>query len=294
MVLILFALGLVFGSFTGAQVWRLRARQLVEDKAAGEEVDGKEFRRLKPLLGKSASQDRSRCLECGHTLAWYDLLPLVSWISTGGKCRYCKKAIGNFEPAMEVGVGLYFTISYIAWPFPRVSPLEWALFALWLIAGVLFAILFAYDAKWFLLPDNINYSLIATGLLFALTYFALQPSVETATSIVGSIAMIAGLYWILYLVSKGEWVGFGDVKLGVGLGLLIADWQKAFLAVFLANFIGCIIVLIFVLMRREVRRHMQLPFGPMLIMGAILAVLWGESIMLWYNELILSSTRFFI
>src|SRR3954468_7466811 len=85
----LMILGLCLGSFAGATVWRLRARQLVEDKAEGEKVDGKEYKKLLPLTQTTTATDRSRCLHCGHTLAWYDLLPLVSWVSTKGRCRYC-------------------------------------------------------------------------------------------------------------------------------------------------------------------------------------------------------------
>ena len=74
-------LGAIFGSFVGAQVWRLRARQLKEDQQAGEKVDKKEMKRLSHLLKKNVRSDRSRCLHCSHVLAWYDLIPLVSWLS---------------------------------------------------------------------------------------------------------------------------------------------------------------------------------------------------------------------
>src|SRR6476661_6297359 len=101
-------IGLVMGSFAGAQVWRLRARQLVEDSSNGESVDSHELKRLRPLTGRKTSEDRSQCLSCGHTLAWYDLVPLASWASTQGKCRYCKKPIGKFEPFIEIGTALIF------------------------------------------------------------------------------------------------------------------------------------------------------------------------------------------
>src|SRR6478609_4310093 len=94
---ILGVFGLLFGSFAGASVWRLRAWQLVADKKAGDEdVDEAELKQLKPLTKATFRTDRSRCLHCGHELAWYDLLPLASWLSTGGKCRYCRKPIGYF------------------------------------------------------------------------------------------------------------------------------------------------------------------------------------------------------
>lgn len=100
---VLGVLGLIFGSSQGATVWRLRARQLREDKRDGEPYDKKEYARLIPLTKPSLTDDCSRCLDCGHELAWYDLVPLVSWLATGGKCRYCRKPIGAFEPLMETG-----------------------------------------------------------------------------------------------------------------------------------------------------------------------------------------------
>ena len=80
-------LGAILGSFAGAQIWRLRARQLMEDKKAGEKVDQKELKKLSPLI-KKISKDRSRCLSCGHELKWYDLIPVVSWVAGLGRCRY--------------------------------------------------------------------------------------------------------------------------------------------------------------------------------------------------------------
>ena len=79
-------LGAVMGSFIGAQVWRVRARQLVEDKQAGEPVDTLELRRLKPLL-KPLKDDRSQCLSCGHELRQYDLLQVVSWLAKIGRAH---------------------------------------------------------------------------------------------------------------------------------------------------------------------------------------------------------------
>ena len=102
--------GLVLGSFAGAQVWRLRARQLVADKKAGESYDKAEYKKLSPLLKGKKQQDRSRCLSCGHQLGLRDLIPLISWLSTRGRCRYCDKRIGYFEPLMELSLAVAFMV----------------------------------------------------------------------------------------------------------------------------------------------------------------------------------------
>lgn len=279
---ILLFLGLCFGSFAGAQVWRLRARQLMEDKAEGEDYDKKELKALLPLTQHKVSDDRSQCLHCGHQLAWYDLLPLVSWLSTGGKCRYCHAKIGNFEPLIELGVAVFFAASFLFWPQPLTAPLEIIQFIIWLITGVMLAILLAYDAKWFLLPDRIVFPLIALATLYAGIELVQTTNVFlTVLSLIGAAFILSGIYLLLWLISRGKWIGFGDVKLGLILALLLGRWELALLALFLANLVGCIIVLPG-LATKKLSRTTQIPFGPMLIIGFVIAALFGDAIIAWY------------
>lgn len=275
-------LGLAMGSFAGATVWRLRATELKQSKKAGEKVNAGEYEMLSPLTKTSITTDRSRCLHCGHTLKWYDLIPLASWLSTRGKCRYCKRFIGLFEPAIEVGMALLFVVSYALWPESLTLMHEVITFGLWLIAGVLLVILFAYDLKWFLLPNQVVFPLIGVAGLIALINLFTSPNIlESILSLAISIGILSGLYLLLWLVSKGTWIGFGDVKLGLALALLLGQWQLAFLALFLANIIGCLIVLPGML-RGKITRKTHVPFGPLLISGAVIAMLFGHSIINWY------------
>lgn len=279
--------GATLGSFAGATVWRLRARQLFYDKKNGEPVDAKEYNRLKKLLGKKVSQDRSQCLHCGHELKWFELIPVVSWLALRGKCRECKRPIGWFELAMELGVAAFFVLSYAFWPVPITDALTVALFVSWLVAGVGLAILFSYDAKWYLLPDSVNVFVAIVGAISVGLMMLI--SGDVSGMLVGallSVAILSGLYFILYVVSRRAWIGFGDVKLGIGLGLLVGDWQLALLTLFLANLIGCLIV-VPLMARGKVTRTTQIPFGPFLILGAIIAKLFGFIIIEWYLGLIL-------
>ena len=275
--------GLVFGSFAGASVWRLRAKQLVADKKAGEPVDHTEYTKLKKLVGQKTSADRSRCLHCGYTLRWYDLIPLVSWLTLGGKCRECRKPIGIMEPLIELGTALFFVLSYVLWPYDLTTGLQIASFVTWLAAGVGFAIMFAYDLRWFLLPDRINFSVIGLGFISAvLMVIQSAHPLDAVVNVFGSIMVLSGLYFVLYLVSKGRWIGFGDIKLGLGLGLLLGDWQLAIIGLFLANFIGCLIV-IPLMVTGKLKRDSHVPFGPLLILGAIAAKLIGGGIAAFYT-----------
>lgn len=275
------------GSFVGASTWRLRAFQLKADKEAGEKVDKAEFKRLVPLTKTTVKDDRSHCLSCGYNLQWYDLLPIISWVLLRGKCRQCKKPIGWFELLIELGVATFFVVSYLFWPHALTTAAALSEFILWLVAGVALALLFSYDAKWFLLPDIASYSLMVIGaLLSILTIITSSHHLEQLLIVVGSVAALGGIYFFLYIISRGKWVGFGDVKLGVGLGLLLADWKLALLALFAANLIG-VIVVIPGLIQGKLRSNSQVPFGPLLILGAIVAELWGMPLINFYVQHIL-------
>jgi leader peptidase (prepilin peptidase)/N-methyltransferase len=268
--------GLALGSFAGATVWRLRSKQLIEDLRDGDEVDAEELERLRPLSGLKATEDRSRCLRCGHVLAWYDLLPLVSWLGLRGRCRYCKAPIGPFEPIMELAVAGAFIVSYILWPGSLELWHEIVYFLLWLVAIVMLSVLFAYDFKWFILPDQIVFPLIGVGLVSSGLRVALSENmIATALGVLGAVLVLSGLYYALWLVSSGSWVGFGDVKLGLALGLLLGDWHLALVALFSANLIGSLLVIPGMLSGR-VGRKSHVPFGPLLIAGAFVAMLVGE------------------
>ena len=296
-------LGMVMGSFAGAQIWRLRARQLHDDyqrenslakkkkltKYEKEElselkIDNKEFaterKKLGSLLKQKVRNDRSRCLSCGHELKWYDLLPVISWLSLGGKCRYCKSPIGWMEITLEIVMAGLFAGTFVWWSSFDVNGI--ISLVIWLISLVLLAILFVYDFRWSLLPDKINWSFIALGLVFAILKLTQAASLTSAVwSLLGSVFVLSGIYLFLHLISRGKWVGFGDVKLGLGLGLFLGDWLLALLALFLANLIGTLLVLPGML-RGTLKGDARIPFGPLLIIGFLISWFVGEKIISWY------------
>lgn len=251
-------LGAIFGSFAGAVAWRLHVKRTIVN-------------------------DRSECESCHHRLAWYDLIPIVSWLSLGGKCRYCKKPIGWLALLAEGGTAAAFTASYIFWPLGWESWQAIALFILWLSYLVALAVLLVYDARWMLLPDRIILPLMLLGFVDAALRTSLMPGAsiaDLATHVVLGVGVLAGLYGGLYVLSRGQWVGFGDVKLSVFIGAVLG-WQGALLTLALANVIGLFVVLPG-LATGKLKRTSRVPFGPFLIAGFVIAGLFGEQIIRWY------------
>lgn len=284
-------LGLIAGSFAGATVWRLRARQLKEDKKAGEKVSQREVKRVGELADVTVTSDYSRCLSCHHRLAWYDLIPLVSWVMLRGKCRYCKEPIGCMEPLIELGMMAFFVASYAVWSV--VQPLDIVSLVLWLVVGTGLGILLVYDLKWFLLPNRVVFPLMAVAAVYAgVQVIGSEQQIPTLITLVQAAVILSGLYYILYQFSRwrygdeGAWIGFGDVKLGLILALTLVSWQQAFLCLFLANLLGCVIVLP-QMVRGAVTRKTQVPFGPMLIAGWVISGLCGATIIAWYMHLMI-------
>ncbi|HPF31190.1 MAG TPA: prepilin peptidase [Candidatus Saccharibacteria bacterium] len=273
--LVLIIFGLCMGSFAGALVWRLRAFQLKEEKNDGEKINDSEYEKLEKLTKNKVKNDYSRCLNCSYKLKWYDLIPLFSWISLKGKCRHCHKKIGYMEPAVELFTALFFVLSYIYWPESLNTFFGFTSFILWLIAGVGLAVLFVYDVKWYLLPNRVSKFVLFVGIINSLIVLVQSnDKFHSIISILFALFILSGLYWILHKISKGKWIGFGDVELGLGLALMLADWRLAFIALFMANFIGCLIVLP-PLLAGKLERNSKIPFGPLLIIGFIFAKLAG-------------------
>lgn len=270
--------GLVLGSFAGAQVWRLRAHQLVADKKASESYNKAEYKKLSPLLKGKKQQDRSRCLSCGHQLGLRDLIPLISWLSTRGRCRYCGKRIGYFEPLVELSLAVAFMVSFLVWPW-HLAGLQWVLFAVWCVSLVLLIMLVAYDIKWRILPDFLTVSYGLVSLVFVVLRYFIVNDVKLHSLAIALIIM-SGVYGVLYLISKGKWIGLGDVKLGVGLGLILASWQTAFVGLFLANLIGCVLV-IPGLASKKLKANSEIAFGPLLALGSFISFFVGARIMDW-------------
>jgi prepilin signal peptidase PulO-like enzyme (type II secretory pathway) len=268
----LLILGLCLGSFVNALVWRLREQeQLLVTKPKG---IGKQLRKL------SITRGRSMCTHCGHALAPKDLVPVLSWLYLRGKCRYCHKPIVD-TPLAELLLPLLFILSYSAWPF---VPNGWdevaiAVFVVWLLILTCFLALAIYDARWQLLPNKLVVPLTIMGAAMvallaydAADWYVLRDAVAAAVG-------YFGVFYVLYSVSKEQWIGGGDVKIAISLGLIAGSPLAATLALFIASCTGTIFALPMIIRRQK---KAMIPFGPFLIAGTIAVFLWENEIMTWY------------
>jgi prepilin signal peptidase PulO-like enzyme (type II secretory pathway) len=270
---ILAGLGLCLGSFVNALVWR------VHEQAKG----GKKKQKLKEAKQLSIAKGRSLCPNCRHQLSARDLIPLFSWLSLRGKCRYCHKSISVQYPLVELVTAILFVASYIFWPIP-LAGVELVSFGIWLIVLTGLMALLVYDLRWYLLPNRILYPL--TGIASVMAFVRVVSAVEPYWAFIETLfAVLVGgsLFYILFQVSKGKWIGGGDVKLGWLLGILVATPARALLTIFIASVLGSL-VSVPLLLSGRLKKNAVIPFGPFLIVGAIIVMLFGGDILDWYRQ----------
>jgi len=270
-VLALFLLGLCFGSFTNALVWRLHELE------TSKKLTKKQRQELSILHG------RSMCPHCRHGLAWYDLLPIASWLSLEGKCRYCHHPISWQYPLVELLGALLFAGSYLAWPY-GFDAAGIVAFGFWLVFLIGFLALAVYDLRWMLLPNKVVYVLL--GLAVVLTLFKLftwgDPGAVLVEALAGFLS-IGGLFYVLYQVSGGKWIGGGDVKLGFMIGILVGGPLNSLLVIFIASSLGTLVSLP-LMARKSLKATSRIPYGPFLLAATVVTYLYGARVADWYTQ----------
>ena len=243
---IMFVLGSAIGSFLCCQARRI---ELKETK--------------KKTLGP-----RSVCMSCNEQLKWYENIPIISWIVLGGKCRHCKAKIGIGELLSELGLGAAFAFSSTTVNVETTSVLEWVKFAAVLLLTTSLGFLAIYDGLYGELPNLALWITLGLSVVVAIVSHLDAFQCDVLLDMVLAVAILGGLYYLLYLISKGEWVGDGDWVLGTIIAIALGKPWLALVALFLSNFIACIVMLPFM----KGKKKKQIYFGPFLVIAFVITI----------------------
>lgn len=226
-------------------------------------------------LGKSIVSPPSACPECGHPIRWHDNLPVVAWVLLRGRCRDCGTRISPRYPIVEAATGALFAGTYL------VFGLVWVLPAyLVFVATTVVLVLTDLDHK--RIPNAILYPATTAAVALLVLGAAGDGTLADVPRAVAGGAVYFGVLLAIALIARGGF-GMGDVKLSFLLGTFLGyrSWGTLWSGIFLAFLIGGLVSLLLLITRRKGRKD-AIPFGPPLIFGAWVAIVWGEQLVTWY------------
>ena len=266
--LVVFIFGLVIGSFLNVVIFRLDTEEKIVNS-------------------------RSKCLACGHPLSWYDMFPVFSFLSLGGKCRYCGKKISWQYPLVEAATGIGF-VAFFAKFFGTFDMLTLDAEGVFSALGVLgflsliyvfaaMVVMFVFDLRHYIIPDSVIYPAIAVASAWKLAEMLIPGGRLCLASLIPIFfpaLLAAGLFYALILITKGEGMGGGDVKLGFLMGMVLG-YPNILLALFVGFISGAVVGVPLVVGKKKNMKSM-VPFGPFLIFGFLVSYFYGTSIIDWY------------
>src|SRR3989344_1785524 len=246
--LAVFIFGLIFGSFANVIVLRLNT-------------------------GESLIFGGSRCFFCGHRLKPFELVPVLSFFVLGGRCGECGAKISWQYPLVELSSAFLFLFIYV---FGQNGQHSVPAVILPVVFFWLLLVISVYDLRHKIIPDSLAYSAIAVSVLFRFFDF-------------GWSHFLTGLglfvfFAFLWLVSSGRWMGFGDAKLALAVGLFLG-WPAGLVAFFISFWLGAAAGIAYLLLSKSGSLKAQIPFAPFLFLGGLTAFLWGGFLISWYFSL---------
>ncbi len=246
-----FIFGLIIGSFLNCLIWRLHTGE--------------------SMLG------RSHCVKCGAKIKWYDNIPLFSYLFLLGRCRNCKEKISIQYPIVELLTGFLFVVAFYLNFSNGYNSLYIAKYLFVISVAI---IIFIYDLRWYLVLDSV---LLPSIVIVFIVNLVLGISLLNII-ISGSIG--AGFFLLQFLISRGKWVGGGDIRIGGFIGVVFGNWQYLLLTLILAYFSGAIIGVFLIFLKKK-QFGSKLPFGIFLSTAMIVVLFYGKEILNWYLNIYL-------
>lgn len=265
--LIVFCLGLSFGSFLNCLIHRL---------AGGQTIWGRSF-----------------CPKCGKKIVWYDNIPIISFILLKSRCRQCGEKISWQYPLVELIMGFLFVVPLLRFSLSGADFLVLGaegfsldileIFRSWIVFFILIFI-FVYDLKYSAIEDRVL--LPGAGIVFVLNLFA-SPLIGPLSGLDLSMRFIqmalavligVGFFALQYFLTKGKGIGLGDLRIGLFMGAALAHWSSICLALALSYFIGSLVSLVLIAFEKK-KFKSAVPLGPFLAAGTFVIFLFGREIL---------------
>jgi len=290
--LIIFVFGLGIGSFLNCVIYRM---EMKSKEGITSFSQGRPRRKAFGFL-----RGKSFCPHCKHTLGWQDLVPIFSFLALKGKCRYCQKKISWQYPLVEIATGLLFLLifnfqltensSLLANRelFSVLSFQNLLAISFFFLLSSFLIIVFVYDLKHYIIPDKIIFPAIAIVLIY--NFFQLIANRYPLSTVLNNLYAAlgaAGFFLLIVLISRGKWMGIGDIKLAFFMGLFLG-YPGILVALFSAFLIGAIIGVGLIMLKKKGLKS-EVPFGPFLVIGTFIALFWGQAITNWYLNLFISA-----
>lgn len=245
-----FIVGSVFASFIGVIAYRLPR-------------------------GMSIVKPDSFCPSCKHSIKWYDNIPIISYIILGGKCRYCKGKIGISSLIFEIIGGISFLLIFLQFGISIDTLFLMAICFILLMIGLI-------DYYNHFIYDWSNYTFLGLSLIYII-YLSVMGKFVPIEYLIGGLLGF-GVFLLIRIVGKlamkQECLGMGDVIL-MGAGGLLLGYKSLLLAVLIASVFGAILSLVLIALKIKSRED-EIPFGPYLILGIYIAMVYGKTIIDWY------------
>jgi leader peptidase (prepilin peptidase) / N-methyltransferase len=248
--LFFFGLGLIFGSFATVVSWRVP-----KDEGIG---------------------GRSKCPNCGHQIKAVENIPVVSYFVLGGKCANCGEKISIRYPMIELTSGILFAAALVRFG-PSLKAFVYAFF-FWALL-----VLTVIDLDHKLLPNKITYPLFVVGAAALVVTALVEDDTDRLIDVLIGAVLFGGFLFVVAFISP-RGMGMGDVKLALSLGAFLGYIDApghVLLAMFMSFLLGGVIGIVVGRVTGGGRK-MQIPFGPFLMGGTLIAIFWGRAILDWY------------
>ena len=247
MYILVFILGIIIGSFLNVCIYRIPREESIVFPS-------------------------SHCTYCSHTLAWYDLIPMLSFLSLRGKCRYCGGDISPQYPIIEILNGIFYIFTFYYFGFT----LEALFYSL--IINILLVIT-VIDFNEQIIPDGLVLSIFIITVAYRFTaYFLFETPIYLWNSLLSLLS--GGLLFFIIAVASNGGMGGGDIKLIAVLGF-IQGLKKTLLNILLSFLIGAFVSIILLLLKKKGRKD-AIAFGPFINIAFIITLFFGDLIIIWY------------